>query len=280
MLKERLLYCFILLFMSLWWGPAAGAYQVNDYWTSAEGWGIRTANFTADTDSVYINVEASHIPEPITNLWMRMKWYRPDGEQENDLGTNLVAQPVSNSSGLLIGFWAQMVIKGKQRQPGQWRVEHYFYGWHDGVLDWHRVFTAYFTISPAPEPPVHNATGRWEYSTYNSWTDCPGEPEEPETGVVRLNQTGNSFTVTEKGETYSGSISGATYTYTISYPYDEGTVILTTTFTLTSDTIGSGVTTWNWTDGIDSCTGGNQFSITKYQGAANPGAHLLLLNDE
>jgi hypothetical protein len=282
MVKEMVLkfrYCFPLLFIFLWWCTVAEAYQVNSYWTSAEGWGDQTTNFTTDTDTVFINVEASHIPEPINNQWMRMEWYRPDGVQESDLGTNLVAHPVRSNSGLLIGFWAEMAIRGMQRKTGQWRVEHYGYGWIDGVLDWHRLFTAYFTISPAPEIATYNATGRWQYATYNCWTDCPGDPEEPETGVVRVNQTGNSFTVTEEGETYSGSISGATYTYTISYPYDEGTVTLTTTFTLTSETTGSGVTTWNWTDGIDSCGGGNQFSITKLQVAGNPGAYLLLLDE-
>jgi hypothetical protein len=279
MYKKRHFYRVPLLFMFLWWSAAAEAYQVNNYWTSAEGWGAQTTHFTTDTDSVYINVEASLIPEPITTIWMRMKWFQPDDEQENDLGTNLVAHPVRSSSGLLIGFWAKMAIEGMQRELGQWQVEHYVYGWLDDELDWHRLFTAYFTISSAPEPPTYNATGRWKYATYNCWTDCPGEPEEPETGVVRLNQTEGSFTVTEEGELYSGSISGATYTYTTSYPYDGGTVTLTTTFTLTSDTIGSGVTTWNWTDGIDSCDSGNDFSITKYQGAANPAAHLLLLDD-
>jgi hypothetical protein len=228
---------------------------------------------------VFINVEASHIPEPITNLWMRMEWYQPDGEQENDLGTNLVAHPIRSSSGLLIGFWAKMAIEGMQRELGQWRVEHYVYGWIDGVLDWHKLFTAYFTVSSAPEPATYNATGRWEYSTYNCWTDCPGEPDGPETGVDRINQTGNSFTIVEEGESYSGSISGATYTYTTSYPYDEGTVTLTTTFTLSSETTGSGVTTWNWTDGNDSCSGGNDFSITKYQAVGTPGVQLLLLDD-
>lgn len=277
MLKFR--YCFPLLFIFLWWCAVAEAYQVNSYWTSAEGWGVQTTNFTTDTDTVFINVEASHIPEPINNQWMRMKWYRPDGVPESDLGTNLVAHAVRSNSGLLIGFWAEMAIKGMQREPGQWRVEHYVYGWKDGVLDWHGLFTAYFTISPAPEPATYNATGRWQYATYNCWTDCPGDPEEPETGVVRVIQTGNSFTVTEEGETYSGSISGVTYTYTISYPYDEGTVTLTTTFTLASETTGSGVTTWNWTDGIDSCGGGNQFSITKIQVPGNPGAYLLLLDE-
>ncbi len=279
MYKKRLFYGVTLLFILLGWCASAEAYQVNDYWTSAEGWGVKTTNFTTATDSVFINVAASHIPEPITNVWMRMEWYQPDGGQENDLGTNLVAHPVRSSSGLLIGFWAQMVITGKNREPGQWRVEHYAYGWKDGVQDWHKLFTAYFTILPAPEPAAYNATGRWEYSTYNCWTNCPGEPDEPEAGYVRINQTGTSFKITEEGETYSGSISGAIYIYSTSYPYDEGTITLTTTFTLTSDTIGTGVTTWNWTDGIDSCGGGNQFSITKYQAGGTPGVHLLLLDD-
>ena len=124
----------------------ADAYQVTNYWTSAEGWGQETMNFTSNSDSVYINVDANHIPEPISGLWMRMQWYKPNGEREYDLGTNLVAHPVYTGSGLLTGFWAEMVIKGMSREPGLWRVEHYAYGYLDDVLDWHRLFTAYFTI--------------------------------------------------------------------------------------------------------------------------------------
>ena len=77
MYKKRHFYWVTLLFMFLWWSATAEAYQVNNYWTSAEGWGVQTTNFTTTTDSVFINVEASHIPEPITNLWMRMEWYQP-----------------------------------------------------------------------------------------------------------------------------------------------------------------------------------------------------------
>ena len=54
-----------------------------------------------------------------------MEWHQSDGEQENDLGTNLVAHSVRSSFGILIGFWAKMVIEGKQRESGQWRVEHF-----------------------------------------------------------------------------------------------------------------------------------------------------------
>ena len=111
--------------------------------------------------------------------------------------------------------------------------------------------------------PTYDATGTWNYSTFNVWTDCPGDDVSPETGSVTITQSGNSFEVTDEDGTFAGSVSGATYTYTASYAEDGGTVTETTTFTLTSSTSGSGNTTWDWTDGIISCSGGHEFSTTK-----------------
>lgn len=143
------------------------AYTVTNYWTSKVGWGDQTTNFTTNVDTVFINVKGSHIPEPITNLWMRMEWYKPNGEREYDLGTNLVAHPVY-SSGLLIGFWAEMIIKGMDRESGQWRVEHYAYGWMDGVQDWHKMFTQYFTISADSPDVTLKSAGLWSEHRYEA----------------------------------------------------------------------------------------------------------------
>ena len=147
MSKKTFSFLAVILFFFFCGSPLVGAYTVTNYWTSKEGWGEPTTNFTTNTDTVYINVEGSHIPSPITSSWMSMRWYKPDGEREYDLGTNLISEHVYSNAGLLIGFWAEMVIKGMNREPGQWMVKHYVYGWQDDVLDWHNLFTQSFTIS-------------------------------------------------------------------------------------------------------------------------------------
>ena len=268
MTKKSIYYCLVLLFLFFFWSSIADAYKVNSYRTSEEGWGEKTTQFTTNSEAVYINVGTS-TDFADEGVFITFKWYRPDGSLEDDIGTNLLAQRVYRS-GLLVGFWTYMVIKGKDRELGQWRVEHWARGYKGGVLDWYLMFTAYFTIAsglepPAPELPTYDATGIWEYSTYNQWTDCPGGSDSPETGSITLTQTKNRFTSVEDGRTYTGSVSGVTYTYTASYPAEDGTVTETTTFTLSSGTSGSGATTWEWTDGADSCIGGHDFSMTKYE---------------
>ena len=162
---------FLLIAISLFClsrNAPAYAYTVTNSWTSKVGWGVQTTNFTTNTDFVYINVEASHIPEPISGLWMRMQWYKPNGEREYDLGTNIIAHPVYSSSGLLIGFWAEMAIKGMDREPGVWLVEHYAYGYIDDVLDWHKLFTLYFTISADTSSVSLKSAGLWSEHRYEA----------------------------------------------------------------------------------------------------------------
>jgi hypothetical protein len=139
------LYASVIFFIAIFLIPAfASAYEVFGCWTSHEGWQEPASNFTTEDERVYYNVAASFYETFITN-----KWYRPDGTRENDPGTNLLAHPVYEK-GLFIGFWTYMVINGKDRQPGQWRVEHW-------VLDisykWHLMCTSHFTIMPAEDLP-------------------------------------------------------------------------------------------------------------------------------
>ena len=132
--------CIVLLFFVFFISTGANAYVVYSCWTSQEGWGESASNFTTNSQAVYLNVRASSYTGFMTN-----KWYRPDGTREYDIGTNILGHPVYEG-GLFAGFWTYMVIKGKDREHGQWRVEH----WVQDVLRvWHRMCTTYFTIAEA-----------------------------------------------------------------------------------------------------------------------------------
>ena len=70
--------------------------------------------------------------------------------EEDDTGTNLLAHPVYDG-GLFVGFWTYMVIRGKNREKGQWRVEHWVL---DVSYEWHLMCTTYFMITSAPVVPL------------------------------------------------------------------------------------------------------------------------------
>jgi len=137
--------CIALLFFIFFTNATVNAYTVYDCWTSEEGWGDSVSNFTANSEAVYLNVRESFLTGFMTN-----KWYRPDGTRENDIGTNLLAHPVYRG-GLFLGHWAYMVIKGKGREPGQWRVEYWV---QDVNRDWYRMCTSYFTITETVANPI------------------------------------------------------------------------------------------------------------------------------
>ena len=134
-----------MLFFVYFTNATANAYTVYDCWTSDEGWGESASNFTTNSESVYLNVRASNYYTFITN-----KWFRPNGTRETDIGTNLLASPVYEG-GRFIGFWAYMVVKGKNRESGQWRVEHWA---QDVNNDWYRMCAVNFTITEAVANPI------------------------------------------------------------------------------------------------------------------------------
>ena len=202
--------------------------------------------------------------------------------QKTTLGTNLIAQHVYSSTGLLIGFWAEMAIKGMDREPGQWRVEHYAYGWQGGIKDWHKMFTQDFTISAdTVDQPTYDVTGDWDYSDSNSWDTCDDTPDPEETGTVTLTQSGNTFTLTTDEGTVDGVVYDATYTTSETFPENapDGTPGMLTeniVFTLSSNSAGSGTFTATWVaDNTNfSCGWGNDFTLTKkvaQPGVAQPG---------
>jgi hypothetical protein len=114
---------------------------------------------------------------------------------------------------------------------------------------------------------TYDATGTWWYSETNNWAN-PGNagctPEDDETGTAVITQTGDNVKIVAKGITYTGTVNGADYTVTATYPENGGTTTVDVNFTLSSDTSGSGTVTWSWTDNTFSCNGEADLSIIKY----------------
>ena len=113
---------------------------------------------------------------------------------------------------------------------------------------------------------TYDATGTWDYSTTGNWVN-PGNAgctaDSDETGVAYVTQNGNSITIVADGITFSGTVSGANYSLSASYPEDGGTNTTSLNFSLSSSTSGSGTIAWSWTDGYYYCNGGNNISMTK-----------------
>jgi hypothetical protein len=123
-----------------------------------------------------------------------------------------------------------------------------------------------FSLTKNSASTPYDATGTWTYTMSDNWVDsgtaeCSADTNE--TVTVTIEQTDTTVRVVIKGQTYSGTVSGATYNGTASYSEDDGTTTASVTFTLTSDSAGSGSVEWRWTgDGL-SCNGGGNISLTK-----------------
>jgi hypothetical protein len=125
---------------------------------------------------------------------------------------------------------------------------------------------AVLSLSKDSGSTTYDATGEWTYTTSDNWVNagtagCSADPAE--TLTVSVTQYGTSVDVVIKGKTYSGTVSGTTYTGTASYAEDGGTTTVTVTFTLSSDSAGSGNVAWLWSDGVYSCNGGSNISLVK-----------------
>jgi parallel beta-helix repeat protein len=114
------------------------------------------------------------------------------------------------------------------------------------------------------QAPIYDATGTWTYSITNNWADAPCPPEEDETGTATITQADHNVTIVDDdGLIWTGTVDGADYLLSTSWPENGGTVTATLNFTLTSVTSGAGTMTWYWTDGIYWCNGGADLSITR-----------------
>ena len=113
---------------------------------------------------------------------------------------------------------------------------------------------------------TYDATGTWDYSTTDNWVNpgnagCIANPDE--IGVAYSTQNGNNCTSVVEGITYTGTVSGASYSLSASYAENGRTTTISLNFSLSSSTSGSGTIAWSWTDGYYYCNGGNNISMTK-----------------
>ena len=128
-----------------------------------------------------------------------------------------------------------------------------------------------------PAPPSFNATGTWSTEAIKMY-DSDGESiGEIEQGTMTVTQTNNSITIeTDDGDTFTGTVSGAIYTFSgdlgeIQEPGGQwGTATVEGTFELTSETSLFGDYTFEWTDGSHIHTEEWDFTGTKQDGPTLP----------
>ena len=113
---------------------------------------------------------------------------------------------------------------------------------------------------------TYDATGTWDYSTTGNWVNpgnagCTADPDE--TGVAYVTQNGNNITIVADGITFSGTVSGATWSVSGSFAEDGGITTVDINCSVSSSTSSSGTVTWSWSDGYYYCNGGGNISMTK-----------------
>ena len=128
------------------------------------------------------------------------------------------------------------------------------------------IFAILLLAIPLPEfglCATYQATGVWEYSTYEHENTC-GDENIPRTGLAVVKQNEDTFTYTTEGGIFAGRIDEATYTATISYPEPPGITTENIVLNLSSNTTGSGISTWVWAvNGDPVCDGQYKFDITR-----------------
>jgi hypothetical protein len=124
------------------------------------------------------------------------------------------------------------------------------------------------TLTKQGAAPIYDGTGEWDYSTTNIYVGGgPCGPLDPVIATSTVTQIGNDVTLVahdpEGDITFTGSVSGAIYSLTASFPKDAGTLTLNMIFDVSSNNSGNGKVTYTWTDGIITCNGGFDIAFTK-----------------
>lgn len=114
---------------------------------------------------------------------------------------------------------------------------------------------------------AYDATGIWNYSEHNLYTNC-GSTDTPKSGEVGILQTGSTFLVVSDDFSTYGNVSGNTYTYSDAFCEEGGVVSGSASITLTSENSAQGTVSWTWSGDGESCTGGHQLTLTKQAQAA------------
>jgi hypothetical protein len=133
-------------------------------------------------------------------------------------------------------------------------------------------WTTSFSRQPQ-SPPIYDASGSWEYTSFNHWNTCGDPNAQPSPELITMSQNGNRVSVVDAAQQlYDGFIDGAVYNFVRSYPEDGGTTSEIYTVPLnTGGTSGDGSGSWVWNDAYSVCNGGFDFTIEKQAHAARHG---------
>ncbi len=128
------------------------------------------------------------------------------------------------------------------------------------------VLSSIFLLANFVSAATYDASGEWNLSISNGWTDggdnCP--LEEDETVSVTITQDGDSFTLVVGDGTLSGSITDNNYNITTYWSEDEeNEVTVSGTFTLSSSTSGTGQIDISVTEGTNTCYKGMNIILIK-----------------
>lgn len=111
--------------------------------------------------------------------------------------------------------------------------------------------------------PTVDLTDSWLITETNNTNDCGEGIQSPYTLVATQSGSDLSVYSPNLGQTFSGQVCGAAFTYTGSYPEDGGTTVLDpVSANISGDTM-SGTSTWRWSDGSESCSGVTEFTATR-----------------
>ena len=135
------------------------------------------------------------------------------------------------------------------------------------------------TISrPTPVTPVHDATGRWNFTLSNISYNCGDGPEQI-SGYFDVTQTDNKITAVDNlGHEHNGFVNGTQYSVLRSYLQNGGRTTDWARVTLSSATQGAGEAGFVWDDDSDNCSGNGYISMNKVThtitASAGPGGSI------
>lgn len=99
-----------------------------------------------------------------------------------------------------------------------------------------------------------NITGTWRITETITQENC-GEGTGSYTYNIGINQSGSNVTVTAFGESFGGTLTGNTLTWTGQFNEDGGVTTSALSITFSGSASFSGTSSWSWTDGAFTCNG-------------------------
>ena len=126
---------------------------------------------------------------------------------------------------------------------------------------------------------VYDATGDWDYTQLLQNTDCIEDLDNLEEGSLKIEQSGNNFTLLIDGNTFNGTIEGTTYSGSGSYSSDGDNIFVTFSIDLSSNKAGTGTVNITATSNVSSCNAAYNLSISlKNSGGGGGGGGCFICN--